>query len=168
MVAGLTGASGGRGAESVGDLLALQGRCKRDPEGYENELVLQLRHFDGCLPIFLMQPMTAGTNNSAASDPGVAKEMADMAMFLAHMTPLYPQHLGKFPTQLLQLLKSHGATIQTTLRRQLTQALVLLRNRKVGVRCSWFLFRNCLSVQHEDLWFWKSFDLIFFALLTDD
>lgn len=131
MVAGLTVASGGRGAERIGDLLALQGRCKRDPEGYENELLLQLRHFDACLSIFLLQPMTAGSNNSAASDPAAAKELADMAMFLAHMTPLYPQHLGKFPMQLLQLLKSHGATIQPTLRRQLTQALVLLRNRKM-------------------------------------
>ncbi|KAG0631359.1 hypothetical protein M758_1G247200 [Ceratodon purpureus] len=131
MVAGITVASGGRGAERIGDLLALQGRCKRDPEGYESELLLQLRHFDACLSIFLLQPTTAGSNNSAASDPGAAKEMADMAMFLAHMTPVYPQHLGKFPMQLLQLLKSHGATIQAFLRRQLTQALVLLRNRKM-------------------------------------
>lgn len=164
MVAGLTVASGGRGAERIGDLLALQGRCKRDPEGYENELLLQLRHFDACLSIFLLQPTTAGTNNSAASDPGAAKEMADMAMFLAHMTPLYPKHLGKFPMQLLQLLKSHGATIQTTLRRQLTQALVLLRNRKVG-NCISYL--NCLPACSGRR-VWTEFDLIFYLLLADD
>ena len=132
MVAGITAASGGRGADRIGDLLALQGRCKRDPQGYESELLLQLRHFDACLAIFLLQPTTSGANSSA-TDPGAAKEMADMAMFLSHMTPLYPQHLVKFPAQLLQLLKSHGATIQSNLRRQLTQALILLRNRKV--RC---------------------------------
>ncbi len=137
MVGGITVASGGRGAERIGDLLSLQGRAKRDPEGYEGELLLQLRHFDACLGIFLLQPTTSSSGNAAsaaAADPGASKELADMAMFLAHMTPLYPQHLGKFPQQLLQLLASHGATLQPALCRQLTQAVILLRNRKVAVR----------------------------------
>ncbi len=137
MVGGITVASGGRGAERIGDLLSLQGRAKRDPEGYEGELLLQLRHFDACLGIFLLQPTTSTSGNAAsaaAADPGASKELADMAMFLAHMTPLYPQHLGKFPQQLLQLLASHGATLQPALCRQLTQAVILLRNRKVAVR----------------------------------
>ncbi|KAH9569046.1 hypothetical protein CY35_03G112000 [Sphagnum magellanicum] len=134
MVGGITVASGGRGAERIGDLLSLQGRAKRDPEGYEGELLLQLRHFDACLGIFLLQPTTSSSGNAASAasaDPGASKELADMAMFLAHMTPLYPQHLGKFPQQLLQLLASHGATLQPALCRQLTQAVILLRNRKM-------------------------------------
>jgi protein SDA1 len=167
MVAGLTVASGGRGAERIGDLLALQGRCKRDPEGYENELLLQLRHFDACLSIFLLQPTTAGTNNSAASDPGAAKEMADMAMFLAHMTPVYPQHLGKFPVQLLELLKSHGATIQPFLRRQLTQALVLLRNRKVNLGLHVQLSCGC-SLFYNFIFFGRELTAGFNRLLADD
>lgn len=133
MVAGITVASGARAAERGGDLLSLQGRAKRDPQGYESELLLQLRHFDATLAVFL-QPRVAGGNsnsNGYNTDTGAVKEMADMAMFLAHMTPLYPQHLEKFPKQLLQLLSSNGVSLQSTLRRQLTQALILLRNRKV-------------------------------------
>lgn len=54
-----------------------------------------------------------------------------MVMFLAHVAPFYPQHLSQFPQQVLELLRSKGESLQPMLRRQLTQALILLRNRQM-------------------------------------
>ncbi|KAL2644731.1 hypothetical protein R1flu_012318 [Riccia fluitans] len=126
---GITAASGGRNIND-GDLLSLQARMKKDPSGYEEELLLQLRHFDACISILLLQaPVQAPTGPNQAGESGPAKEVADVAMFLAHMAPFYPQHLKQLPQKLLQVLSNYQ-TLQPHLRRQLTQALILLRNRK--------------------------------------
>ncbi|OAE28394.1 hypothetical protein AXG93_4027s1160 [Marchantia polymorpha subsp. ruderalis] len=99
---GITAASGGRNIDN-GDLLSLQARMKKDPPGYEEELLLQLRHFDACISILLLQaPVQAPTGPTPAGESGPAKEVADVAMFLAHMAPFYPQHLKELPQKLLQ------------------------------------------------------------------
>ncbi|KAG6545723.1 hypothetical protein Mapa_012684 [Marchantia paleacea] len=127
---GITAASGGRNIDN-GDLLSLQARMKKDPPGYEEELLLQLRHFDACISILLLQaPVEAPTGPTPAGESGPAKEVADVAMFLAHMAPFYPQHLKELPQKLLQVLSNYQS-LQPHLRRQLTQSLILLRNRKV-------------------------------------
>eukprot|EP00246_Nothoceros_aenigmaticus_P009153 TRINITY_DN24490_c0_g1_i1.p1 TRINITY_DN24490_c0_g1~~TRINITY_DN24490_c0_g1_i1.p1 ORF type:complete len:742 (-),score=193.00 TRINITY_DN24490_c0_g1_i1:170-2395(-) len=46
------------------------------------------------------------------------------------MAPLFPQHLKGLPQQLVELLRSH-TNLQPSLRRHLTQSLILLRNRKM-------------------------------------
>lgn len=112
-------------------LLALQSRMKCDPSGYEDELLLQLRHFEACLSVFHIHSSSKTVSNSFATDHNAAKELADMAMFLAHVTPVYPQHLRQFPQQILGLLQSKGDSLQPVLRRQLAQALILLRNRQM-------------------------------------
>ncbi|KAL3697936.1 hypothetical protein R1sor_012012 [Riccia sorocarpa] len=127
---GITAASGGRNNVD-GDLLSLQARMKKDPSGYEEELLLQLRHFDACISILLLQaPVHTPGGSTPGGESGPAKEVADVAMFLAHMAPFYPQHLKQLPQKLLQVLSSNYQTLQPHLRRQLTQALILLRNRK--------------------------------------
>ncbi|MCO5558005.1 hypothetical protein L7F22_011580 [Adiantum nelumboides] len=113
------------------NLLALQSRMKGDPSGYEDELLLQLRHFEACLAVFQLHSSSRSLASSFANDQSGAKELADMAMFLAHVTPFYPQHLCHFPQQILGLLQSTGDSLQPVLRRHLTQALILLRNRQV-------------------------------------
>lgn len=114
-----------------GDLLSLQARMKKDPSGYEQELLLQLRHFDACFAILLVKSSgSAGGPSTTAGDAGAAKEVADVAMFLAHMAPFYPQYLKDLPKKLLQVLNLH-ASLPQTLRRSLTQAVILTRNRKV-------------------------------------
>ncbi|CAM6088972.1 unnamed protein product [Calypogeia fissa] len=129
---GITAASGGRNVES-GDLLSLQARMKKDPSGYQQELVLQLRHFDACVSILMLKSSSSVQSLSgpaSTGDAGAAKEVADVAMFLAHMAPFYPQYLKDLPQKLLQILNLH-ATLPQTLRRSLTQAVILTRNRKL-------------------------------------
>lgn len=118
------------GAGHLG-LLALQSRMKRDPQGYEDELVLQLRHFQACLSVFQLHSSSKSLSSSFANDQNAAKELAEMAMFLAHVTPFYPKHLSQFPQQILGLLQSMGDSLHPALRRQLAQALILLRNRQM-------------------------------------
>jgi hypothetical protein len=56
---------------------------KCDPEGYENEILLLIRHFDSCLAVF--QQHAALKSASMGSDPAVAKELGDLTMFLANL-----------------------------------------------------------------------------------
>lgn len=102
---------------------------KCDPEGYESELLLLIRHFDSCLAVF--QQHAALKSASMGSDPTAAKELGDLTMFLAHVAPSYPQHLAQFPKQLVELLQTSGHSLPSALRRQITQALILLMNRQM-------------------------------------
>ncbi|KAG0488061.1 hypothetical protein HPP92_006872 [Vanilla planifolia] len=70
----------------------LQSRMKLDPEGYEAELLLIYGHFESSLHLFLQQSAL-----SSSSDPVVSKDLGDLTMFLAHMTPYYPRRLAEFP-----------------------------------------------------------------------
>ncbi|KAG2316375.1 hypothetical protein Bca52824_019497 [Brassica carinata] len=68
--------------------------------------------------------------SSASSDPSVAKDLGDRAMFLAHVTPFYPKQLAEFPAQLTDLLRTSCLSIPSGLRNHVAQALILLMNRK--------------------------------------
>ncbi|KAH7279730.1 hypothetical protein KP509_37G033500 [Ceratopteris richardii] len=127
MAANLLSKEGGR----LANLLTLQSKMKCDPSGYEEELLLQLRHFEACLSVFQLHSSSKALSSSFANDQDASKELSDMVMFLAHVTPFYRQHLKSFPQQVLGLLQTMGDTLQPTLRRHLTQALILLRNRQM-------------------------------------
>ncbi|KAH9314952.1 hypothetical protein KI387_023579 [Taxus chinensis] len=108
-------------------LPSLQSRMKCDPEGYEGELVLLIRHFESCLTVF--QQHAALKSASMGGDPGAAKELGELTLFLSHVAPSYPKHLGHFPKQLAELLQKSGHSLPSGLRKQITQALILLMNR---------------------------------------
>uniref|UniRef100_A0A0D6QXD4 Protein SDA1 n=1 Tax=Araucaria cunninghamii TaxID=56994 RepID=A0A0D6QXD4_ARACU len=118
----------GRSSEKL-SLTVLQSRMKCDPAGYESELLLLVRHFESCLTVF--QQHAALKSASMGSDPGAAKELGELTLFLAHVATSYPQHLSHFPKQLAELLQASGHSLPSALRRQITQALVLLMNRQM-------------------------------------
>ncbi|XP_078427513.1 ARM repeat superfamily protein [Wolffia australiana] len=120
-----THSASGKGAEKM-SLPSLQSKMKCDPEGYEAELNLLYRHFDSSLHLFRQQ-----SELSASADPVVAKDLADMSMFLAHVAPCYPERLADFPGKLAELLSENGRSLLPSLRSHLTQALILLVNRKI-------------------------------------
>ncbi|KAI3970375.1 hypothetical protein MKX01_024022 [Papaver californicum] len=120
------GASG-KTAEKM-NLLTLQHKMKIDPEGYETELALLYKHFDSLL--FLFQQQSALSFSSINGDPTVSKDLGDMAMFLAHVTPYYPTQLSDYPCKLADLLRSSAKSLPSSLRCHLTKALILLINRK--------------------------------------
>ncbi|KAG1328007.1 putative protein SDA1 [Cocos nucifera] len=115
----------GRAAERL-SLPTLQSKMKCDPEGYEAELLLLYRHFESSLHLFRHQSAV-----SPSSDPAVAKDLGDLAMFLAHITPFYLDKLADFPRQIAELLRSDARSLPSSLRCHLAQALILLVNRKI-------------------------------------
>ncbi|KAJ1392857.1 hypothetical protein SESBI_35442 [Sesbania bispinosa] len=132
----------GRSSEKL-SLPALQSKMKCDPEGYESELLLLLNQFNSSLELFQQQAKMNFTSiTGIGTDPTVAKDLGDRAMFLAHVTPFYPNHLADFPLKLADLLRSAARTLPSGLRCHLTQALILLVNRKfvdVGETLSLFM-----------------------------
>ncbi|CAN8274003.1 unnamed protein product [Cochlearia groenlandica] len=111
----------------------LQGQIKRDPEGYETEIHLIYKQFKASVDLF--QQQTALTFSSVSCggggyDTSVAKDLGDRAMFLAHVTPFYPNQLVDFPAQLTDLLRTSCLAMPSGLRNHVAQALILLMNRK--------------------------------------
>ncbi|KAI3742263.1 hypothetical protein L1987_59943 [Smallanthus sonchifolius] len=52
-------------------------------------------------------------------------------MFLAHVTPFYPVQLLDYPKELVEFLSSSAHGLPSSLRVTVTQALILLLNRKI-------------------------------------
>ncbi|KAJ3698627.1 hypothetical protein LUZ61_002332 [Rhynchospora tenuis] len=120
------------------NLPLLQSKMKADPSLYEPELQLLSRHFESSLDLFRHQAALNPT-----SDPVVAKNLGDLAMVLAHLTPFYPGKLDNVPSQIADLLGSDGRDLPSSLRLHLVQALILLVNRKVvGLEQTLELFMN--------------------------
>ncbi|XP_027154702.1 protein SDA1 homolog [Coffea eugenioides] len=121
----------GKDAEKL-NLPALQSKMKSDPEGYEMELHLIYNQFKSSMELFQQQAAMSFTSVSGiAADPTVAKDLGDRALFLAHVTPFYSKHLAQFPRELAQFLRSSARTLPSGLRVHVTQALILLINRKM-------------------------------------
>ncbi|KAF8649297.1 hypothetical protein HU200_064356 [Digitaria exilis] len=81
------------------NLPVLQAKMKRDPEGYEEELRQLHRHFESSVFLFQQQAALATTSSSAGGGE-VAKELGDLALFLAHVAPFYPDDLADLPDQI--------------------------------------------------------------------
>lgn len=127
----------GRTSEKL-NLTSLQSIMKIDPEGYSSELSLVYNQFKSSLELFQQQAALNFTSLSGiAADSSIAKDLGDRTMFLAHVTPFYPKELAQFPTELVRFLESSARNLLSGLRVQVTQALILLINRKVDF---FFLF----------------------------
>lgn len=123
----------GRNSEKL-SLPALQSKMKCDPEGYESELLLIRSQFNSSLELFQQQAAMNFTSISGISnDPTIAKDLADKAMFLSHMTRFFPDHLADFPHKLADLLGCAARTLPSGLRKDLASSLILLINREVCV-----------------------------------
>ncbi|XWS22708.1 hypothetical protein CRYUN_Cryun29cG0059200 [Craigia yunnanensis] len=121
----------GRSSEKL-SLPSLQSKMKIDPEGYETELYLIHNQFNSALELFQQQAaLNFSSITGVGADPTVAKDLSDRAMFLAHVTPFYPKQLAEFPSDLAAFLKLSARTLPSGLRFHVSQALVLLLNRKI-------------------------------------
>lgn len=128
------------GPTAVVDLLSLQNLIKRDPDGYRDDFLLQLRHFEALLAVL------------SSSPGGDSKEVADLAHFLAHAAVVYPRDTGAFPRQVMGLLEAHADALHPHLRRQLVQALILLRNRRLLESATLFpLFFRLFACRDKEL-----------------
>ncbi|XP_010023439.2 protein SDA1 homolog [Eucalyptus grandis] len=131
----------GRSSEKL-SLAALQSKMKCDPEGYATELGLVRSQFESSLELFEQQAaLSFASISGVAADPAVAKDLGDRASFLAHVAPFYPKQLAEFPARLAEFLRSSARSLPSGLRCTVTQALILLVNRKmVDIRDTLALF----------------------------
>lgn len=121
----------GMGSEKL-SLPSLQSKMKIDPEGYDTELQLIYNQFKSSVELFQQQAaMSFTTVSGITGDSTVAKDLGDRAMFLAQVTPFYPKQLVGFTKELTDFLQSSARTLPSGLRVHVTQALILLMNRKV-------------------------------------
>ncbi|KAD2803946.1 hypothetical protein E3N88_37323 [Mikania micrantha] len=123
----------GRSSEKM-SLPMLQSKMKCDPEGYTTELTLVYNQFKSSVHLFQQQAalnFTSAVSGGVGSDPTVAKDLGDRAMFLAHVTPFYPVQLLGYPKELVEFLSSSARVLPSSLRVTVTQALILLLNRKI-------------------------------------
>lgn len=121
----------GRSSDKI-SLPALQSNMKCDPEGYESELILIYRQFHSSMDLFKQQgDISFSSMCGVGADSTIAKDLADRALFLAHVAPFYPKHLSLFSSELAEFLGSSARSLPSGLRCHVTQALILLVNRKV-------------------------------------
>ncbi|XP_030475012.1 uncharacterized protein LOC115692332 [Syzygium oleosum] len=124
-------AASGRSSEKL-SLTSLQSKMKCDPQGYEAELGLVHGQFNSSLELFEQQAaLSFASISGVAADPAVAKDLGDRATFLAHVAPFYPGRLAEFPGRLAEFLRSSARSLPSGLRCTVTQALILLVNRKM-------------------------------------
>ncbi|XP_043913652.1 protein SDA1 homolog [Protopterus annectens] len=95
----------------------LQNLIKKDSSSYTEEFLQQYHHYQSVVRVFKLQP----------DKP--SKELAELVMFLAHVSQCYPTHLSAFPQELKQLLLCHHSVLNPELRMTFCKALILLRNK---------------------------------------
>ncbi|KAL1323598.1 hypothetical protein HN51_033887 [Arachis hypogaea] len=123
--------SAGRRSEKL-SLSTLQSMMKCDPESYLSQLDVLQRQFNSSLELFEQKAdKNFASITGIGSDPTLAKYLGDRAMLLAHVTPLYPEHLANFPAKLATLIRCAARHLPSGLRCRLAQALILLVNRKI-------------------------------------
>ena len=116
------------------DLLELQSRCKRDPDGYREDFLMQMEHFKALHAVFAANPTLGGGgggggNNESSSANKDGENFADLVSFMAHLHQVYARESSWFPAVLLSLLDVNFMRLESALRRRLVAALILLRNR---------------------------------------
>lgn len=99
------------------NLPQLQNCIKKDPVAYEEEFQVQYRHYESVLQILMFNPSYFD------------KEFETLVMFLAHTCPCYKKQMGKFPEQLINLLRNYGTGLHRNSRMACVKALVVLRSR---------------------------------------
>ncbi|CAO3663368.1 unnamed protein product [Umbelopsis vinacea] len=97
----------------------LQNLLKRDPKSYEAEFEQQYRHYEASLSIFKLKP------------DDEAKNLGELINFISQVSQCFPQRTAEFPGQMIELLQEHYQVLNPDLRKNMVQALILLRNKNV-------------------------------------
>lgn len=115
------------GLVKLNNLPLLQNLIRRDPQSYQEEFLLQFRHYESQRDIF----MSTSSSTSTSSDQSGAEKFAELVGFMAQVANCYPTHTKSFPDDLGGLLLANHTILHHELREKLVQSLVLLRNKDV-------------------------------------
>nr|XP_018913921.1 PREDICTED: protein SDA1 homolog isoform X1 [Bemisia tabaci] len=99
------------------NLPQLQNLIKRDPESYKDEFLLQRRHFQSLLSVFLLRPSQYN------------KGLDELVMFMAQVAHCYKGELSTFAQEIIDVLQNHNTVLDPNIRMTFCRALILLRNK---------------------------------------
>lgn len=105
------------------DLANLQNKIKRDPRSYQTDFLYQYVQYENQRQIFMQAP-------TSASDSGVIS-FRELIEFVAHVSDCYKEETKEFPRQLIEILSTHHATLESELREKIVGSLVLLRRKEI-------------------------------------
>jgi protein SDA1 len=131
---------GGAGQNIIDRLSALQNLIKRDPSAYRDEYKTQMVSFNAELDIHRLTVSSSSSSSYDVSSPGTistsiqqpGERLRELVIFLAHVYSCYKDtdpDMALFPQQLMDFLDGHSQTLSNEVRRNVVQALTLLRNR---------------------------------------
>lgn len=91
----------------------------------EEEFDQQYLHFEATLKIFQLN------STSASGNEKTVKKFEELINFLSHVAPCFKKKGAKIPGQLLAILRQHYETLSPSLRKSITQGLIMLQNRNM-------------------------------------
>ncbi|KAL1642953.1 Severe Depolymerization of Actin [Diplodia intermedia] len=105
------------------DLANLQYKVRRDPSSYEDDFRRQYNQYEIFRDVFMQDPTSRDENGLVS--------LRDHVDFVSHCADCYPKLTATLPDDLINLLTTHHAVLETELRDKLVGSLVLLRNKDV-------------------------------------
>ncbi|KAH7055880.1 SDA1-domain-containing protein [Macrophomina phaseolina] len=103
------------------DLANLQYKVRRDPSSYEDDFRRQYNQYEVFRDVFMQDPTSRDENGLVS--------LRDHIDFVSHCADCYPKLTATLPDDLINLLTTHHAELETELRDKLVGSLVLLRNK---------------------------------------
>ncbi|KAI1158520.1 SDA1-domain-containing protein [Nemania serpens] len=110
-------------AEKTEGLATLQWKLRKDPFAYETEFIELWQHFESARERVLADPLGVDAESLATF-----REHMDL---IAHCAEKYPDITASFPDSLRDILTTHHATLDSTLREKIVTSLSLLRRKEV-------------------------------------
>lgn len=110
-------------AEKTEGLGILQWKLRKDPLAYQTEFIELWQHFDSARERVLADPLGVDAESLATF-----REHMDL---IAHCAEKYPDITATFPDSLRDILTTHHATLDATLREKIVTSLSLLRRKEV-------------------------------------
>ncbi|KAF2966167.1 hypothetical protein GQX73_g7429 [Xylaria multiplex] len=147
-------------AEKVEGLAILQWKLRKDPLAYQTEFIELWQHFDSARERVLADPLGVDAESLATF-----REHMDL---IAHCAEKYPDITATFPDSLKDILTTHHATLDPTLREKIVTTLYNLVMDKTTPKALW-----AVKVI-RDLWkrrIWddaKTVDIMRQAAMSDD
>lgn len=122
------------------NLLKLQNHIKRDPTSYKDEFLQTFHNYESTLQVYLMKPAKPN------------KQLADLCLFLSHVSHCFPDELKTYPQQLIDLLKKFSTVLCPDMRMSLCQCLTLMRSKNLIEPISLFdTFFSLMKCQDKNL-----------------
>lgn len=101
----------------MASLLLLQSHIKGNPDAYEPDFILQLKHLENSLEVLKLRPSEEN------------KELVALLQFVSKTSSHYAKHTKDLPLKLIEVLDQHQQEMHRSVRRQVVVSLISFRNQ---------------------------------------